>query len=292
VEPPPPTTHTAPSIHHSFWQDADGAVWVVGGGGSTQGVGLARFEGDRVQTFGLDSGLLNTTIFSVFHDREGTTWLATNRGLGRLRRKVLTSYSTRDGITHTEVYPIYRDRQDRIWVGTTRGLSIYEDGRFTTPVFRGWRDDIASVQSLWEDAGGRLWVGLNGGLYVIEGGTARLLPAAAGHHVFAIAGERQGVVWAATNKGLLQFREREYVATLGVKDGLSNGFMATIVEDSQGRLWFGGFGGLSRYSAGTFTNYTTRDGLTGSYVRTIDEDADGTLWIPRTSLLRRDRSAG
>jgi len=55
-----------PSIHHSFWQDADGAVWVVGGGGSTQGVGLARFEGDRVQTFGLDSGLLNTTIFSVF----------------------------------------------------------------------------------------------------------------------------------------------------------------------------------------------------------------------------------
>ena len=33
------------SIHHSFWEEADGSVWFASGGGSTQGVGLVRYHG-------------------------------------------------------------------------------------------------------------------------------------------------------------------------------------------------------------------------------------------------------
>src|SRR4029079_8469402 len=52
-----------------------------------------------------------------------------------------------------------------------------------------------------------------------------------------------------------------------------------VHEDREGRLWFGGFGGLSRYDNGRITNYTTKDGLVGNYVRSIYEDREGTLWI-------------
>lgn len=277
------------SIHHSFWEDPDGAVWFASGGGSTQGVGLVRYQDKRIQTFGLESGLLNASIYSVFHDREGTTWAATNKGLSRLRKKVLSAYTVKDGLNHTEVYPIYRDRQNRIWIGTVRGLSMYENGRFAPVVITTsdpnaavsdtWRDASASVQSLWEDPQGRMWVGLNGGVFIVEHGKARALAPAKGHHVFAIRGDRQGNVWAATNKGLLRFRDNAYVETLAVEAGLPNEFMTTIFEDSKGTLWFGGFGGLSRYTNGAITNYTTKDGLVGSYVRSIYEDRDGTLWI-------------
>lgn len=287
-----------PSIHHSFWEEPDGSVWFAGGGGSTNGSGLIRYHDGRLQTFGLESGLLDTSIFSVFHDRENTTWVATNKGLGRLRKSVLTSYSVKDGINHSEVYPLYRDRADRIWIGTTKGLSIYQNGKFfaldvkvadpSAPADEQWRDAIASVQSLWEEppspgaSAGRvpaMWVGLNGGLYLIENGAARMLVAAKGHHVFAIRGDRNGNVWAATNKGMLQFRDRQFVKRFAVPDGLPNEFMTTIFEDSKGTLWFGGFGGLSRFADGKLTNYTTKDGLVGSYVRSIYEDAGGTLWI-------------
>lgn len=277
------------SIHHSFWEEPDGSVWFASGGGSTEGVGLVRHHDGRLQSFGTDSGLLSTSIFSVFHDREGTTWLATNKGLSRLRKQVLSSYSVKDGLNHSEVYPIYRDRQDRVWIGTTKGLSIYQDGKFTpldlqpadrnAPADETWRNATASVQSLWEDADGRMWVGLNGAIYLVEDGVARMLVSAKGHHVFAIHGDRHGNVWAATNRGLLQYRNQELITRLAVKEGLPNEFMTTIFEDSKGTLWFGGFGGLSRYADGKIVNYTTKEGLAGSYVRSIYEDAEGTLWI-------------
>jgi diguanylate cyclase (GGDEF)-like protein len=279
----------ARSIHHSFWEDPDGSVWFASGGGSTEGVGLVRYQDRKLQVYGTESGLLSTFIYSVFHDREGTTWVATNKGLGRLRKKVISAYTAKDGLNNAEVYPIYRDRQDRIWIGTIRGLSLYENGRFTkvnvTPADPGapadetWRDQSAAVQSLWEDPGGRMWVGISGGIFILERGVARFVPPAKNHHVFAIRGDRQGNVWAATNKGILHFRDRAYVRTLSVKDGLPNEFMTTIFEDSKGTLWFGGFGGLSRLENGAIANYTTKEGLVGSYVRSIYEDADGTLWI-------------
>ncbi len=277
------------SIHHSFWEAADGGVWFASGGGSTEGVGLVRYQDRRLQVFGTPSGLLNTSIYSVFHDREGTTWVATNKGLSRLRKTVLNTFSVKDGLAHTEVYPIYRDRQDRIWIGTTKGLSIYQDGRLAplkltpanpkAPPREVWADATSSVQSLWEDPKGRMWVGINGGIFLVQQGTAGMLDGALGHHVYAIRGDRHGNVWAATNRGMLQYRDDTLVATLSVKDGLPNEFMTTIFEDSKGTLWFGGFGGLSRFAGGTITNFTTREGLGGSYVRTIYEDGEGTLWI-------------
>lgn len=278
-----------PSIHHSFWEEPDGSVWFAGGGGSTEGAGMVRHHDGQLQIFGTANGLLSTSVTSVFHDREGTTWLATTKGLSRLRKTVLTGHSVKDGLDYFEVYPIYRDRRERIWIGTARGLNIYENGKFaplavtpadlSAPADEIWGRSIVSVQSLWEDDGGRMWVGVNGGMYIIENGKARMVTAAKGHHVFAIRGDRQGNVWAATNRGMLQFRDRRYVRTFATREGLPNEFMTTIFEDSKGAVWFGGFGGLSRYDNGGFTNYTTREGLVGSYVRSIYEDRDGTLWI-------------
>jgi diguanylate cyclase (GGDEF)-like protein len=284
-----PADGLPPSIHHSFWEDAEGRVWFASGGGSTQGVGLVRHHEGRLQAFGSESGLLNLSIFNVFHDREGTTWVATNKGLGRLRKAVLSGYSVQDGLNHTEVYPLYRDRRDRIWIGTTQGLSVYERGRFTpmvvttadstAPADEQWHTPRMSVQSLWEDPAGRMWVGLNGGIHIVTNGKARMLVSAKGHHVFAIRGDREGSVWVATNRGLLRYRDDQLVARLSVSDGLPNEFMTTIVEDTAGTLWFGGLGGLTRYRNGAMTNFTTREGLGGNYVRSIYEDHEGTLWI-------------
>lgn len=277
------------SLHHSFWEDGDGSVWFSGGGGATEGIGLIRHKDNKLQAFGMDAGLLTRSLWSVFQDREGTTWIATDKGLARLRRKVLSSHSVKDGLIHSEVYPILRDRKGVVWIGTSRGLSTYQNGVFAplqvvphdprAPMIETWADGRASVQSLWEDPQGRIWAGMNGGVFIIENNRARMLRPALGHHVFAIHGDRAGNVWAATNKGILQFKDFALVNNLTVKSGLPNEFMTTIYEDRAGTLWFGGFGGLSKFTGGTLTNYTTREGLAGSYVRSIHEDADGTFWI-------------
>ncbi len=274
------------SIYHSFWQEQDGSVWFSSGGASSTSVGLVQVQGDQLSFWGKDHGLSSSSIQSLFRDREGTVWLATDRGLSRRRKQVIQAYSTKDGIDHQEVYPIYRDNKENIWIGSTKGLSVYKDGKFTPVELTStpnpaanltWRNGRMSVQSLWEDANGKMWVGLNGGIFLVENGKAANLYE--GSHVFAIRSDRSGSVWAATNKGLLRFNDYKLTAQYSVKDGLPNEFMTLVFEDSKGTLWFGGLGGLSKFEDGRFTNYTTADGLAGNYVRTVYEDAEGTFWI-------------
>ncbi|MGB7209139.1 MAG: diguanylate cyclase [Pyrinomonadaceae bacterium] len=274
------------SLYHSFWQESDGSVWFSSGGASSGSVGLVQVNDDKMTLWGRDHGLLSSSIQDIFNDREGTTWLATDRGLSRRRKQVIQGFSTKDGIDHSEIYPLYRDKKDNIWIGSSKGLSIYRNGKFealdikspaNTPANSTWRPGRMSVQSLWEDADGKMWVGLSGGLFLLQDGVAQLLHK--GSHVFAIKNDRVGNVWAATNKGLLRFNDYKLTAEYSVRDGLPNEFMTTIFEGSKGDLWFGGYGGLSRFEDGKFVNYTKTEGLVGNYVRSIYEDTDGTFWI-------------
>lgn len=275
------------SIYHSFWQAEDGSVWFASGGGSSPTVGLVQVRNDVVSLWGKNHGLSATMIQDLYHDREGTTWLATDRGLNRMRRQIIEGFSTADGLDHTEIYPLYRRRNGDIWIGSSKGLNLYRDGKFSpieldpsppgTPEKEKWRPGRSSIQSLYEDENGVMWVGINGGLFLVENNVPRML--LEGHHVFAIKNDRHGNIWATTNKGLLRFNGYELSRQYSAKEGLPNDFMTFIFEDSKGILWFGGSGGLSRFENEAFTNYTKSQGLVGNYVRTIHEDADGTFWI-------------
>ncbi|HLE63922.1 MAG TPA: two-component regulator propeller domain-containing protein, partial [Pyrinomonadaceae bacterium] len=62
-------------------------------------------------------------------------------------------------------------------------------------------------------------------------------------------------------------------------DGLPNDFIGAIHEDTNGDLWIGTLGGLSKFKDDRFTTYTTKDGLSSDTVTSLYEDSAGTLWI-------------
>ena len=51
------------------------------------------------------------------------------------------------------------------------------------------------------------------------------------------------------------------------------------MEDRDGALWIGTYGGLNRFKDGKFTVFTKDQGLSHEFVRTLHLDDDGTLWI-------------
>lgn len=274
---------------HSFWEESDGSIWFANGGRTNSGLGLVRYKDGNLESFGKEQGLSNSSIQSVFRDREATVWLATNKGLNRLRKKVITAYSVQDGLSNAEVYPIFRDSKENIWIGTAKGLNIYRDGKFEPVDFKQvgeiksevavWRNREMSIQSLFEDSNGKLWIGVAGGIYIAQNGEIEMLSASEGHHTNAFYQDKAGIVWAATSKGILRFNNYQLEKFYSVSDGLPNEFMTTIFEDSKGRFWFGGYGGLSELKDGRFISYTAKEGLAGNYVRSVYEDREGVLWI-------------
>ena len=192
-------------------------------------------------------------------------------------------------MSSSEVYPIYRDSKDTIWIGTTKGLTVFRNGKFETvnlrqsdrsvPEYLKWKNNEMSVEALLEDSNGKMWIGVSGGIFLAENGETRMLRDSESHHVHAILQDKTGNVWAATSKGILHYQNYKFKAFYSSVHGLPNDYMTVIFEDSRGRLWFGGFGGLSEFKDGKFINYKTGNGLTGNYVRSIYEDKEGTLWI-------------
>ena len=268
------------SDYHGFWEAPDGSLWFANGGSIKAGLGWVHYKDGKFSIFGKESGLSDTNMRAVFVDREKNIWLGTGKGLNRLKKSVITTKSVADGLVDTEVYPILRDSKNNIWLGTARGLSIYRDGKFESVSFgTGWDTRNLTVQSLFEDSNGKIWVGVTGGIYLYQNGKGEYLKSAEWMTPFSILQDRTGTIWVATDKGILRYKDYQLEKHYTVKDSLPKDFVTVAYEDSRGKIWFGGLGGLSEIENGKFINYTTEDGLTGNYVRSVYEDTDGTLWI-------------
>jgi signal transduction histidine kinase/streptogramin lyase len=64
------------------------------------------------------------------------------------------------------------------------------------------------------------------------------------------------------------------------KEGLSNNFVTSIIEDKNGHLWFGtNGGGVTKYDETSFTHYTKKEGLSSNIVNSILEDKNEHLWF-------------
>ncbi len=81
---------------------------------------------------------------------------------------------------------------------------------------------------------------------------------------------------------------------LGLEDGLSQGCVNCILQDSQGFLWVGTQDGLNRYDGYTFTVYrhdpTDSTSLNANVTYALLEDSQGSLWLGTgRGLVRFDR---
>ncbi|HEX8657776.1 MAG TPA: two-component regulator propeller domain-containing protein [Hymenobacter sp.] len=112
----------------SISEDGRGNLWL-----GSIGNGLLRYDGRRLQSFGLQTGLQSNNPFFVQCDSLGHVWLGTNLGLdcfdtrtGRAR-----SYGLAEGFTgrETNQNAVLLDQGGQLWVGTINGLMHYNPAR-------------------------------------------------------------------------------------------------------------------------------------------------------------------
>ncbi|MBI2722422.1 MAG: SpoIIE family protein phosphatase [Bacteroidetes bacterium] len=127
----------------------------------------------------------------------------------------------------------------------------------------------ANVYSILEDKTGNLWFGTNGG------GVCRY----DGNCVDDIINGTN--LYQHTQQDLKKNKKDlvKSFTNFTEKEGLSNNFVYSILEDKTGNLWFGTDDGVCRYDGKSFTNFTEKEGLSNNVVYSILEDKTGNLWF-------------
>ena len=283
--------------------------------------GLLRFRDGTFEPIDLPSA----TVRALHEARDGTLWVAMDRGVARLRDGRLVGVSpTLAGIY---AYAFHEDPDGSVWLGTSNGLYVHEDGEYSAagePLGLGRH----AVHAIWRGSDQVLHVGTaGGGLYRVRGTRAERVRGEDGP-IWSVLEDRRGTVWVAGDHRLqsLQahglersfaehglaglilslFEDREGSLWVGTRYAglvrlavgratsigheLAHPSVLTVLEDRAGQLWFGmAGGGLGRLHGGRVESYGPQDGLTSDIIGPVLEDRERRIWFgPRAGdkLLR------
>ncbi len=149
------------------------------------------------------------------------------------------------------------------------------------------------VQALAQTPDGYLWIGTSGGLVRFDGAEMVVFnrentPALRENSVFCLLVSKSGDLWIGTEGGgVVRYRRGTFRRFSG-EEGLSNGFVRTVLEDRGGQFWVGTDAGLFRLQGHRLSRVDGRAGVPAVAVHDIREDSRGRLWVGGSSLLMLD----
>jgi signal transduction histidine kinase/ligand-binding sensor domain-containing protein/CheY-like chemotaxis protein len=264
-------------------EDANGLL-VVGTGGA----GVCFVTRGYDECLRAVDGLPDDDVRDLLLAPDGDVWVATERGVARIRGRNVVAYGASAGLPDEQVHALARDGTGRLWAATQRGLAYWSDGRFApdTPSAISGEAVRAIVPTPYG-----LLVGTERGLFLRDGESSvqRIdLPPGDASFIADAAVDSAGIVWIATRGGALRF-DGERVTHLTRRNGLLFDVVNRVMVDREGNVWFGTDAGASKLVPGPFTLLTESEGLPHSFVRAVAQDAAGSLWVgTRDGIALRD----
>ncbi|WP_047495498.1 sensor histidine kinase [Terriglobus sp. TAA 43] len=211
---------------HSFTEDLNGRVW------ATSLDHVRYFDGIAWREY-VDPVLSGRRIWSLFCDRSGGLWGATDKGLIFLPRGKQSFHQVGPSRTVTQVG---QSPDGELWMADWSGHIRTVFG--TTGSGRLQPLDLGVSASFLFDRDGSIW-GLTGGKGVVR----QRLHNDGSHDIGD--GAAPGVEWFAS------------------KDGLSDNFIANAIEDPEGSIWIATLRGLDRFRYSAFApmemNFPAKD---------------------------------
>ena len=265
------TEYTKDACARVLWPARDGSLWI-----GTNGSGVFRWSGGRMEHFGPSDGLSDTRITALFEDRDGVMWIGTEFGgvhtyaNGRLSR----GFGRADGVATGQIASFAQDRDGRVWIGSNaNGLSVHEGGRFRmlspeeSPPTR-------NIAGLVVDSRGDLWIGSAAdGLFRRRHGRYEPFGVAQGlgdRLIAVVVEDRDANLWVCTARGISRLERARIEAVaegraaslepiiLDRSDGLLNpegsggGLDPSGLRDRDGRIWISTIGGIAVIDPASF----------------------------------------
>ena len=183
----------------------------------------AQNESLRFEHIGIEEGLSNESITTIFQDSKGYMWFGTMDGLNKYDGYTFTKYRfdpfDSNSLAQNFIYTIFEDKQGSIWIGTHEGLCRFER---STEKFIRYRPlpnagfSNPNISAINEDRDGMIWVGSTSGeLGRFDRQTGKFLPGKIDlgyrqmqndqtglHCINCIYKDRFGTLWVGSRSGL------------------------------------------------------------------------------------------
>jgi len=273
------------SVFTPITQTADGYVWMAAPGLDS----IVRFDGVRFVPWRPSTGPFPSKVNFLLGARDGSLWIGTRGGLGRLKDGVFSNYSRPSD--KSGVNEMLEDHQGTIWFTRYRippgegALCKMED---SGPHCYGPSDGLAAgfALGLTEDPEGYLWFAAES-LYRWKPGTqpTRYFESTSHPQLASVVADRAGNIWATMdeagkNLGVRYFHDGVW-GEYSTPDFHSSTLKSeALFVDRGGSVWIGtDDDGLYRIVDGSVDHFSTNDGLTGRGVSGFYEDREGNLWV-------------
>jgi len=231
-----------PGAYWALTKDHQGNFWI----GREEGLGLIRWRPDSHDAYRLKgSKHADAAVSSIAIQADGSLWAGidvSGSGLG-LQRFVHNKWepfltSELDG-SKVAVIALLMDRENALWVGTTKN-GIYR-------IYRDHVEHFGSVNGLSSD------------------------------FVYKLFEDREGNVWAATSKGIDNFRDLRIVS-FSMSEGLSTEEVDSVFASRDGGIWIGGPSSMDLLRDGHVSYILAERGISGG-ATSFFEDHAGGLWV-------------
>lgn len=240
------------------------------------------------------SNLSNSTIYTIYADRDGNAWIGTMYGGVNFFQRHgfrFDRYSSGDNggnsLASKRIRGLAEDADGRIYIGS-------EDAGVTTFIPRTGdfnvinHKDISLVIKTYRDT---VYLGkTRGGMDVIVDGVVTdnrftdLHGVDSQNSVYSFLIDNRGHKWVGSDWGV--FRTKPGVFELSLVPELNQSWVFDMMQDSKGIIWFATMGGgIWKYNPSTdkYTHYpydeNASNGLHSNSISAIKEDSRGNIWF-------------
>jgi signal transduction histidine kinase len=287
--------------------DTENNLWI-----GVRNGGLCRYDGRSFRVFGNADGI-SGSVNEAVADQKGGIWFWGNdtRGVMYYGGEAVSVFRGNIGLDKEggisedlAIVGMAEDSAGRYWFGGA-GFAYYYDGKTFTHYgseqgLLAYGSENAAVMSIVKDGKGRLCFGMLGGNFSVFDGSSFTHYTSnegfGGRMTLALAGDSRGRIWTsiadADHENIFCF-DGQRILGYGTKQGLVDGIIYSMYEDSQGNMWFAGGKGVSVFNGKRFINFTSAQGPPGVRVSRILQDRDGNMLLTTLGggllVLRREK---
>ncbi|MBM3237867.1 hypothetical protein FJZ31_16380 [Candidatus Poribacteria bacterium] len=251
-------------------QYSNGDIWFA------TSAGVSRFN-ELWQRYTKAEGLADNDVIGMVEANDGSLWFATRNGISvafinpelPFEQPIFKSFSQNDGLIDNQILAITKDTEGNIWVGTPSGVSKFN------------KEGQEGKGEYWENHQEAIFPPVDGGVGggLLSRGVTAICAASGG---FVPSGSQQmwfGIRSSATEFSAVSRFDGINWVVFTTADGIPNGNINSIVEDSIGNIWIATSNGAARFDGNKWDTFTVADGLTGNNVQTIMVDKQWRLWF-------------